>query len=437
MQSTLLNTKESQELYKKACELIPGGVNSPVRSFKAVELEPLFISKAKGSHIWDTNKNQYIDYVMSWGALIHGHLHPQVISAIQDTLTKGISYGAPHENEIILADLITKYFPSIEMLRLVNSGTEAVMTAIRLARAYTKRNKIIKFSGCYHGHSDSVLSMSGSGVLTLGIPACPGVTKNTASETISVPYNDINTIEITLSKLPHEIACIIIEPVIGNCGVIEPCDNFLTTLREITKKYKVVLIFDEVITGFRVSPGGAQEKYKVKPDLTTLGKIIGGGMPIGLIGGKKEIMDLLAPNGPVYQAGTLSGNPLSVACGIETLKLINKNETYKHLDQLTSYLCKGIEKINQELGINLQVNKSGSMFNVFFTDNKVYDLNTAKKSNTKKFAQFFSHMLQEGIYLAPSQYEANFISTAHKEEDINKTLKAYKKSIEKVFKTKK
>lgn len=431
MQETLINTQKSAQLYKIACELIPGGVNSPVRSFYAVGSEPLFISRGNGPYIWDANDNQYIDYVCSWGALIHGHVHPEIIKEIKIALEKGISYGATHENEIELAKIITSKMPSIEKLRLVNSGTEAVMTAIRLARAYTKRNKIIKFSGCYHGHSDSVLSQAGSGIATFGLPSCKGVTKNTASETITVPFNDLHTLEITLSKCPKEIAAIIIEPVVGNSGVIIPEANFLKSVRELTQKFNCTLIFDEVITGFRIAPGGAQEKYNIKPDLTTLGKIIGGGMPIGAVGGKKEIMDLLAPVGPVYQAGTLSGNPISVACGIATLKLL-KNDSYEYLENISSLLCEGIEKINHELDIKAQINRVGSMFSVFFTANKVKDYESSKKSDTKTFAEFFKTMLFNGIYLAPGQFEANFISTAHKEEDIKKTLLVYKKSMEKI-----
>ena len=429
MEDLLLNTKKSKDLYKKACEIIPGGVNSPVRSFKAVELEPLFISKAKGAHIWDVDQNQYIDFVNSWGALIHGHIHEDVVNAIEKALAKGISYGASHENEIELAEIIIKNFPSIEKIRFVNSGTEAVMTAIRLARAYTKRNKIIKFEGCYHGHSDSVLSMSGSGITTLGLPACPGITRNTASETITLPYNNIPVIETTVGKLPKDIACIIVEPVMGNCGVIPPDQNFLKCLKDLSKKYNCLLIFDEVITGFRLSPGGAQAIFKITPDITILGKIIGGGMPIGAVGGKKEIMDLLAPIGPVYQAGTLSGNPLSVACGITTLKLL-REETYERLELLGSMLFDSIQNINKEKGIKLQINRLGSMFTIFFSETRIYDSNSAKKSNTKAFGQFFHNMLSNGIYLAPSQFEANFISTAHKEQDIKKTIEAYKLSVD-------
>ena len=429
MQELLSSTKKSQELYKKACEIIPGGVNSPVRSFKAVDLEPLFISKAKGTHIWDVDGNQYIDFVNSWGALIHGHIHEDVTDSIEKALSKGISYGASHENEIELAQIIINNFPSVEKIRFVNSGTEAAMTAIRLARAYTKRNKIIKFDGCYHGHADSVLSMSGSGMTTLGLPACAGVTKNTASETITLPYNNIPILETTVSKFPKEIACIIIEPVIGNCGVILPDENFLRCVRDITKKHNCLLIFDEVITGFRLSLGGAQAIYKITPDLTILGKIIGGGMPIGAVGGKKEVLDLLAPVGSVYQAGTLSGNPLSVACGIATLKLLNE-DSYKRLEDLGSMFYEGIKKINEDKGIKLQINRAGSMFTIFFCETRIYDSNSAKKSNTKLFGQFFQNMLSHGIYLAPSQFEANFISIVHKEQDIKKTIDAYKQSIE-------
>ncbi|MBI3590442.1 MAG: glutamate-1-semialdehyde 2,1-aminomutase [Candidatus Melainabacteria bacterium] len=428
MQDVLTNTKKSKELYKRACELIPGGVNSPVRSFKAVESEPLFITKAKGSYIWDADQNKYIDYVCSWGPLIHGHAHPEATEAIENALAKGISYGASHENEIELAEIIIKHMPSIERIRLVNSGTEAVMTALRLARAFTKRNKIIKFSGCYHGHSDSVLSNSGSGIATLGLPSCAGVTKNTASETITLPFNNFHNVEMTISKFPKEVAAVIVEPVVGNSGVIPPEANFLKSLRELTKKHNCLLIFDEVITGFRLALGGAQNIYKIIPDLTILGKIIGGGMPIGAVGGKKEIMELLAPLGPVYQAGTLSGNPISVACGIATLNMLNE-ETYTYLESISSLLCESIKEINEETNNKVQINRVGSMFTIFFTGTRVYDYASSKKSNTKIFTKFFQNMLQNGIYLAPSQFEANFISTSHKEEDIKKTLAVYKQVI--------
>ena len=429
MQELLTNkTTKSKELYRQAQELIPGGVNSPVRSFKAVGLEPIFISKAKGPHLWDVDQNQYIDYVNSWGALIHGHINADVTGAIEKALSKGISYGAPHEGEIELAQIITKNFSSIEKVRFVNSGTEAVMTAIRLARAFTKRSKIIKFAGCYHGHSDPVLSMSSSGMATLGIPTSAGVTKSTAYETITLPFNDTLALEITAGKFPKEIACIIVEPVIGNCGVILPEGNFLKSLRDVANKINAVLIFDEVITGFRVSPGGAQAIYNVTPDITTLGKIIGGGLPLAAVGGKKEILDLLAPIGSVYQAGTLSGNPLAVACGIATLKQLNK-ETYQNLEHLTTMLCEGMEKINQELGIKLQINKIGSMFSLFFNESRIYDERSAKRSDVKRYAKYFSDMLSTGIYFAPSQFEANFISSAHKVENIKKTLEAYKSTI--------
>ena len=431
MPSTLTSTKKSEALYREACEIIPGGVNSPVRSFKSVGMEPLFISKASGPYIWDADQNQYIDYVCSWGALIHGHAHKEVIQNTQKALANGTSFGAPHENEIILAKLIIEKIPCIEKVRLVNSGTEAVMTALRIARAYTRRNKIIKFDGCYHGHSDSVLSMSGSGMATFGIPSCSGVTKGTASETITIPYNDITTFEITLSKFPKEIAAVIVEPVVGNSGVILPHEKFLKSLRDLSTKFGCLLIFDEVITGFRLSSGGAQVLFNISPDITTLGKIIGGGMPIGAVGGKKEIMDLLAPVGPVYQAGTLSGNPVSVACGISTLSLINE-KTYEKLENLSAILCNGMQEINNNTGLNIQINRIGSMFSLFFTNKKVFDFKNAQLSDRKRFVQFFKNMLNEGIYLAPSPFEANFISSAHKEEDIEKTLAAYKKSTEKL-----
>lgn len=430
MQELLTNTKKSQELFKRACKVIPGGVNSPLRSFKAVELEPLFISKAKGAYIWDVDQNQYLDYVQSWGTLIHGHAQVEIINTLEKAISKGTSYGTSHENEIELAEIIIENFPSIEKIRFVNSGTEAVMTAIRLARAFTKKNKIIKFDGCYHGHSDSVLIKSGSGVTTLGIPICPGITKNTGSETISLPYNDTHQLDITLSKFPNQIAAVIVEPIVGNCGVILPKEGFLKSIQELTQKIDSLVIFDEVITGFRIGTGGAQLKYNINPDITILGKIIGGGMPIGALGGKKEIMDLLAPLGPVYQAGTFSSNPISMACGLATLKLLFKENYYEYLDYLTNTLCEEIEKINKHKGINVQVNKACSMFSIFFTKSNVTNYQTAIQADTKKFARYFKSMLSNGIYLAPSQFEANFISTAHKEQDINKTIEAHKKSIE-------
>lgn len=428
MLDTLLKTTKSEELYKRAEELIPGGVNSPVRSFKAVGGNPLFISKGNGAYIYDADENEYIDFINSWGALIHGHCHPKVISAVEESLKKGLSFGASHEKEIELAEIITSRVPSIEKVRAVNSGTEAVMTAIRLARAYTKRNKVIKFTGCYHGHSDPVLSMSGSGVATHGLPSCEGVTKHTASETITVPFNDPYAVDITFSKYPKDIACIIVEPVVGNSGLIKPKEGFLELLRQLTERYGALLIFDEVMTGFRISSGGAQTKYNIKPDLTTLGKIIGGGLPIGAVGGKKEIMDLLAPNGPVYQAGTLSGNPVAVSCGIATLNLLEES-TYSQLESLTSTLCKQIADFNKEKGLDIQVSFDGSMFSVFFNENEVQSYEDAKSCNSKKFMAFFKGMLSKGIYLAPSQYEANFVSTAHTVENIDAVINAYKEVV--------
>lgn len=420
---------KSKELYEKACAVMPGGVNSPVRSFNAVNSTPLFISKANGAYIWDVDQNKYIDFVNSWGALICGHANPKVISKVEEAIKNGTSFGAPHENEIKLAKLIIQNMPSIEKLRLVSSGTEAVMTAIRLARAYTKRNKIIKFSGCYHGHSDSVLSMSGSGIATFGLPTSPGVTKNTANDTITIPYNDIFSTEIAINKYPKEIAGVIVEPVVGNAGVIKPESGFLEALRALTTKHGALLIFDEVITGFRLSLGGAQKIFNINPDITILGKIIGGGMPIGAVGGKKEIIDLLAPSGPVYQAGTLSGNPISVACGIATLEQLNE-EIYQSLEETNSYLCNSILSIADEINLDITVTYIGSLFSIFFTKTDVKNFEDAKSSDTEKYSKFFNHMLIEGIYLAPSQFEANFISTAHTKEDMNKTINSFKKAIE-------
>ena len=425
-----LSTKSSKELFKKACELIPGGVNSPVRSFSAVGSEPLFISRGKGSHIWDADNNEYIDYVNSWGALIHGHANPRVIEQVQKVLENGTSFGAPHENEIVLAELIKKSFPNIEKVRLVNSGTEAVMTAIRLARAFTRRNKIIKFSGCYHGHSDTVLTMSGSGVATFGIPSTLGVTKNTASETITLPYNDSQLIETTLAKYSKEIAAVIIEPAIGNCGVILPREGYLRQIREATKRYKCLLIFDEVITGFRLAQGGAQELYKIIPDLTTLGKIIGGGMPIGAVGGKNEILDLLSPKGSVYQAGTLSGNPVAVTAALWMLDHIT-SAALNSLNRRSHIFFEKLRNLICEINLPVELNTMASMFTLFFNAGPVTDYVSAKKSDTRRFARFFHHCLSHSLYLAPSQFEANFISAAHTDSQLDQALSILKKALEK------
>jgi glutamate-1-semialdehyde 2,1-aminomutase len=429
-----MKTTKSEKLFKRALNLIPGGVNSPVRAFKAVNSKPLFITKASGSKIWDVDGNKFIDYVMSWGPLILGHAHPEVISAVKNVLKNGTSYGAPTEIEVKLAELIKKMMPSVELVRMVNSGTEATMSAIRLARAYTGRKKIIKFEGCYHGHADSFLVKAGSGATTLGIPSSPGVPDEIVGLTLNAKFNDINSVEKLVKENKNEIACIIVEPVPGNMGVVLPEDDFLLKLRQICDDEKILLIFDEVITGFRLAPGGAQEFFGVKADLTTLGKIIGGGFPVGAYGGKKEIMELIAPSGPVYQAGTLSGNPVAMTAGYTTLKILyeNRKRTYKQLEDKAKTLAENFKAIAQKNNIKIQINQIASMMTVFFAESEVRDYDTALKSDTNKFARFFNLMLENGVYLPPSQFEAMFLSTAHSDDDIEKTIIAFEKSIKKL-----
>jgi len=429
-----MKTTKSEKLFKRALNLIPGGVNSPVRAFKAVNSKPLFITKASGSKIWDVDGNKFIDYVMSWGPLILGHAHPEVISAVKNVLKNGTSYGAPTEIEVKLAELIKKMMPSVELVRMVNSGTEATMSAIRLARAYTGRKKIIKFEGCYHGHADSFLVKAGSGATTLGIPSSPGVPDEMAGLTLNAKFNDINSVEKLVKENKNEIACIIVEPVPGNMGVVLPEDDFLLKLRQICDDEKILLIFDEVITGFRLAPGGAQEFFGVKADLTTLGKIIGGGFPVGAYGGKKEIMELIAPSGPVYQAGTLSGNPVAMTAGYTTLKILyeNRKRIYKQLEEKAKTLAENFKAIAQKNNIKIQINQIASMMTVFFAESEVRDYDTALKSDTNKFARFFNLMLENGVYLPPSQFEAMFLSTAHSDDNIEKTIIAFEKSIKKL-----
>ncbi|MEN2994023.1 MAG: glutamate-1-semialdehyde 2,1-aminomutase [Thermodesulfovibrio sp.] len=422
-----MKTKKSEKLYKKALNLMPGGVNSPVRAFKAVGGNPLFIAKAKGSKIYDVDGNEYIDYVLSWGPLILGHAYPSVVKALKKAIEKGTSYGAPTEVEIKLAELIKKAFPSMEKIRMVNSGTEATMSAIRVARGFTKRDKVIKFEGCYHGHVDGLLVSAGSGATTFSIPDSLGVPQSYTSETIVLPFNNTEAFKNTIKEHWKEIACVIVEPVVGNMGCILPKEEFLQSLREETEKYGIILIFDEVMTGFRVSFGGAQQYYGIKPDLTCLGKVIGGGLPVGAYGGKKEIMSLVAPEGGVYQAGTLSGNPIAMTAGIETLKVLSKASTYKKLEKKMQYLEEGLRDSAKKAGVKVKFYRAGTMFCTYFTENEVVDAKTAKTSDTEKFKKFFLGMLKNGIYLAPSQFEAGFISLAHSEKDIEKTIKvAYK-----------
>jgi glutamate-1-semialdehyde 2,1-aminomutase len=416
--------KKSQRLFKKAQELIPGGVNSPVRAFKAVGGNPLFIQKAKGSKIYDVDGNEYIDYVLSWGPLILGHAHPDIVKALKKATERGTSYGAPTQLEIELAELVLKTYPSMDMVRMVNSGTEATMGAIRVARGFTGRDKIIKFEGCYHGHADGLLVRAGSGATTFGVPDSPGVPKSYAQETITLPFNDIEALKNVNNEEWKSIACVIIEPVLGNIGCVLPMPGFLETLRELTRKNGIILIFDEVMTGFRVSFGGAQAYYGIKPDMTCLGKVIGGGLPVGAYGGRKDIMSMVSPLGPVYQAGTLSGNPLAMTAGIETIKILSKGKTYKKLEYIAGLLEKGLIDAAEMAGVKTKFYRAGTMFCTYFTETDVIDYKTAKTSDTSKFSKFFSGMLKRGINLAPSQFEAGFTSLAHTEKDIEKTVRA-------------
>ncbi len=422
-----MKRQNSKNLFKRAKKYIPGGVNSPVRAFKSVGGEPFFIERGKGSRIFDVDGNEFIDYVCSWGPLILGHAHPEVVRAVRHQAEHGTSFGTPTEMEVEMAQLIVESVPSIEKVRMVNSGTEAVMSAIRLARGFTGREKIIKFEGCYHGHSDSLLVKAGSGILTLGIPGTPGVTEGTARDTILLPYNNLEAVKEVVEEKYEEIAAIILEPVAGNMGVIPPREGFLEGLRRLCNDYGIVLIFDEVITGFRVSLGGAQERYGILPDLTTLGKIIGGGLPVGAFGGKSEIMDYVAPDGRVYQAGTLSGNPLAMVAGLATLKLLQRSSLYETLEERAKRLEEGLKEAAQKEGISLTLNRVGSMMCAFFNEGEVVDYETALNSDTEVYAKFFWLMIEEGVYFAPSQFEAAFISVAHTDEDIAYTIEATSK----------
>ena len=414
----------SESLFQKARTYIPGGVNSPVRAGKAVGIDPPFISKANGCLLWDEDGNEYIDYVCSWGPMILGHAHPEVVQTLEKALHFGTSFGAPTKLEVEMAEIIVKMVPSIETVRMVNSGTEATMSAIRLARGYTGREKIIKFDGCYHGHADSLLVSAGSGVATLGIPGSPGVPRDLAKHTISIPFNDTNSVYQAFDRFGPEIAAVIVEPVPGNMGVIVPHDEFLQGLREITREHGALLIFDEVISGFRVAPGGAQELYDIMPDITCLGKIIGGGLPVGAYGGSKEIMAGMAPEGDIYQAGTLSGNPLAMAAGLTTLKVLKRGEVYTELENKAKILFSGLEKSARDAGIAVTINRIGSMGSLFFNSEPVNDFAGAKVSDERLFRKYYGSMLDQGIYLAPSPFEASFLSTAHGQEIIRKTIKA-------------
>jgi glutamate-1-semialdehyde 2,1-aminomutase len=413
---------KSSKLFARAKNLIPGGVNSPVRAGKAVGMDPPFIARAKGCYLWDVDQKRYIDYVCSWGPMILGHAHPKIMKALQEKIPKGTSYGAPTRLEVEMAQMIAEMVPSVEMVRMVNSGTEATMSAIRLARGYTGREKIIKFEGCYHGHADSLLVSAGSGVATLGIPGCPGVPADLAGHTLSLRFNDLAQVIEAMDRLGQEVAAVIVEPIAGNMGVVVPEEGFLEGLRQITLKHGALLIFDEVITGFRVGPGGAQELYGIRPDLTCLGKIIGGGLPVGAYGGRKEIMSTMAPEGNIYQAGTLSGNPLAMAAGLATLKELRKGRIYRELEEKGRRLFTGLKNAAESAGLDVVVNWVGSLGTLFFTQEAVRDFASAKKSNTGLYGNFYGIMLNQGIYLAPSAFEAWFLSLAHDERSIDKTI---------------
>ena len=424
MVSSLIKTTKSEEIFAAAQKLMPGGVSSPVRAFKSVGGQPVVFDRVEGAYAYDVDGNRYIDYIGTWGPAICGHAHPQVISALHDALGKGTSFGAPSALENVLAEMVIDAVPSVEMVRFVNSGTEACMSVLRLMRAFTGREKIVKFEGCYHGHADMFLVKAGSGVATLGLPDSPGVPKSATASTLTAPYNDLEAVKQLFAENPDDIAGVILEPVVGNSGFIIPDAGFLEGLREITKEYGSLLIFDEVMTGFRIAYGGAQEKFGVTPDLTTMGKVIGGGLPVGAYGGRADIMNMVAPAGPMYQAGTLSGNPLAMTAGIETLKILQQPGTYEELDRLTTKLADGLLSVAKETGHVACGGHLSAMFGLFFTAGPVHNFEDAKQSDTEKFAKFHRGMLEHGVYLAPSQYEAGFMSLAHTDADIDATLAA-------------
>ena len=426
-----MNITKSISLFQEAQTLLPGGVDSPVRAFRAVGGQPLFIDCGEGPYLYDVDGNRYIDYVLSWGPLITGHAHPLVVEAIQKTAVKGTSYGAPSPLEIQLAKRVMEFMPNIEMIRFVNSGTEATMSALRLARAYTRRDKIIKFDGCYHGHADLLLVQAGSGVATLGLPDSPGVPADTVKDTLVADFNNLGSVEALFRKYPEQIAAIIVEPVAGNMGVVPPVPGFVEGLRVITEREGSILIFDEVMTGFRVHKGGAQTLYNVKPDLTTLGKVIGGGLPVGAYGGRREIMQMVAPAGPMYQAGTLAGNPLAMSAGLATLELINEEAVWEQMEARGRQLDAGIESAAKKAGIPIQQTRVGTMRTTFFSDVQPVDWNTVKVADKARFGKFFHKMLENGVYLAPSQFEAGFISIVHDEKVIAATVAA----VEAAFRT--
>jgi glutamate-1-semialdehyde 2,1-aminomutase len=417
-------TNKSKEIFTAAQKLMPGGVSSPVRAFKSVGGQPIVFDRVKGAYIWDVDGNEYIDYVGTWGPAICGHAHPDVIAALHKALDKGTSFGAPCLQENILAEMVIDAVPSIEMVRFVNSGTEACMSVLRLMRAFTGRDKIIKFEGCYHGHADMFLVKAGSGVATLGLPDSPGVPKTTTNSTLTAPYNDLEAVKKLFLQNPSEIAGVILEPVVGNAGFIVPDAGFLEGLRELTRENGALLMFDEVMTGFRIAYGGAQEKFGITPDLTTLGKVIGGGLPVGAYGGRADIMAMVAPSGPMYQAGTLSGNPLAMTAGIKTLEILQRPGTYEYLDRITKRLIEGLLQIARDAGHGVSGGYISAMFGMFFTADPVHNYEDAKKADLAKFSRFHRGMLERGVYLAPSQFEAGFTSLAHTEKEIDRTLAA-------------
>ncbi|MDY6845384.1 MAG: glutamate-1-semialdehyde 2,1-aminomutase [Thermodesulfobacteriota bacterium] len=427
-----MNFNNSKSYYTEAMHYIPGGVNSPVRAFKGVGGSPIFIEKAKGSKLYDVDGNEYIDYIASWGPMILGHAHPEVVAAIQNAAENGSSYGAPTHQEIEIAQLLCEAFPSIELVRMVSSGTEATMSALRVARGFTKKDKIVKFEGCYHGHSDSLLVKAGSGGATFGIPDSLGISSDLAKSTITLPYNDLEAFSSVAQERQKEIACVILEPIPANMGVIIPKEGFLEGLRKICDETGILLIFDEVITGFRVAYGGAQTIYHIKPDLTCLGKIIGGGLPVGAFGGRKDVMELVSPLGGVYQAGTLSGNPIAVAAGLTTLRLLSQPGLYENIEEKTQHLVKEVRLLARKKEVDLYTSQVGSLFCNFFTNCSVIDFTTAKTSNIEKYAAFFWNMIENGVYMAPSQFEAGFLSASHTDEDIHKTIHALERVFSKI-----